>query len=542
LAMGLVGEVHPGTQDHGSVANGGFDTGWRLVPGTVGPLPPLHAKTRSTKPIREMASSESNLAPPLALGIWNVFADEHARGPAPLSVYAIPDSASCIDSVLERHAFTRDGHPMDNWILHGPTREPCRKAVEPTNQVEGELVVGEMEISANRFIRCVEVPPFAAQRLLHNSLPGLSEPGIGSRCSRSECRHEPLQYPASRLSRPPPLGPPYDRGCDDGAMSLKPRAKSQRRAPLHPKGTLRRSASRFAGMAVRDYHRRDWTAYFVHAGTSLEHLAKAYLASIHPSLIADGKSFDSLLHACGRGAHARTPREAMRTIGATDAVNRCGQILPSIANMRQDLDLLIQARNGAVHMGEATGRSAEDSLVALLRASRELLTEGGWDEATYWGQYAGFATTRLAESANAARVRVADRLGKAQVDFENQFGGLDPSLRASLLNNIVNSYARLSDDQQFVKCPACLTDVLADGVLEVDWKPDFDVGDFGEPLVSGEYPEITFFPGALHCRACHLDLDGGEEVEAAGVPQSIEIMDFDTEKLYKDRYADEESL
>jgi hypothetical protein len=87
---------------------------------------------------------------------------------------------------------------------------------------------------------------------------------------------------------------------------------------------------RFSRMALRDYLATDWTMFFVHSGTGLEQLAKAYLASFHPSLIADGKSFDSLLHACGRGGHARTPREAMRTIGAAEAISRCGQILPRL--------------------------------------------------------------------------------------------------------------------------------------------------------------------------------------------------------------------
>ena len=315
--------------------------------------------------------------------------------------------------------------------------------------------------------------------------------------------------------------------------------RSVRKPPIHPKGALRKSASRFAQAAVGDYLNRDWTAFFVHAGTALEHLAKAYLASIHPSLIADGRSFDSLLHACGRGGLAKIPRESMRTIGATAAVERCGLVLPAIANMRQDLDALVQARNGAVHMGEGSERQAEQSLVALFRASRHMLAEGGWDEATYWGNQSDFVKTQLSDSANEARLHVSQLAAKAKMEFEKRFGGHDAETRQALLSAIVATYSKQSDEEQFIYCPVCETEVLAEGALEIEWKPEWDRGDFGEPVVSGEYPEVTFYPGHMHCRACDLELDGEDEMHAAGVEESIELMDFDTRELYRERYMDD---
>lgn len=317
--------------------------------------------------------------------------------------------------------------------------------------------------------------------------------------------------------------------------SEQSRVRAPRKTAPHPKGVLRRSASRFSRMALRDYLASDWPAFFVHAGTGLEQLAKAYLASFHPSLIADSKSFDALLHSCGRGAHARTPREAMRTITASEALNRCGQILPAVANMRADLDVLVQSRNGAVHIGEASERFAERSLLAFLRASRQLIGEGGWDEGAFWGKFASFVGTRLSESANAARIRVATLVAKAQVDFDQRFGRLDPETRRTLLDTIVSTYVKRNDDDQFVECPACHTDTLAGGTLEVEWSDES-----GNQLMMEEpYPEVTFFPGHLDCRVCGLVLDGEEEIQASTVPESIELVDFDSDELYRDRFWDD---
>lgn len=316
--------------------------------------------------------------------------------------------------------------------------------------------------------------------------------------------------------------------------------KTRASRPPALRGVLRKGASRFSRMAVRDYLARDWTAFFVHAGTGLEQLAKAYLASIDPSLVADGRSFDSLLHACGKGVHARTPREAMRTIGAADALTRCGQILPAIANMREEVDVLVQSRNGAIHIGEASGRRAERSLIAFLRASRQLLGEGGWDESAYWGKFKDFVDTRLSESANAARIRVASLVAKAQVEFDQRFARIDEEMRKAMLATIIATYVPSSDEDQMLDCPACGTEVMASGSLEVDWQPEFERDEFEDPVISDVYPEVSFFPGHLDCRACGLVLDGQEELVAAGVPDSIGLVDFDPERFYLELMSDEE--
>ncbi|MFF3847927.1 hypothetical protein [Streptomyces sp. NPDC002328] len=64
-----------------------------------------------------------------------------------------------------------------------------------------------------------------------------------------------------------------------------------------------------------------------HAGIAAEHLLKAYLASLHPALIAEARHFDSLLHTTGHGTHSSIPANQVKTIGLVEAHSRVLQIL-----------------------------------------------------------------------------------------------------------------------------------------------------------------------------------------------------------------------
>jgi hypothetical protein len=156
----------------------------------------------------------------------------------------------------------------------------------------------------------------------------------------------------------------------------KPRAREV--PPL--KESLVSGATKFLRMAVRDHLDGDASGFFIHAGTGLEQLVKAYLASIDPVLVVDGKDFDSLLHASGRGRHAEIPLTRMRTITMNEALIRCGRILPSLRNLSGDLALLTAARNGAIHAGLVAKEDEEASYVALLKSVRQIL--GGQAESS----------------------------------------------------------------------------------------------------------------------------------------------------------------
>lgn len=305
------------------------------------------------------------------------------------------------------------------------------------------------------------------------------------------------------------------------------------------KDQFRAGSSRFAQRAMREYLEGDRESFLIHAGTALEHLLKAYLASVEPSLVADGHSFDSLLHASGQGRHARVPPEQMRTITTREALTRCGQILPAVGNLASDLVLLVEARNGVVHLAFTSSESVDRSLVAFLRACRQVLGEAGWDEEEFWGEFQEMFTTRLSESSEAAAVRASEAITSARLRFQETYGHLDDEAQSIIARTIEASYALKGYEEQLVECPACGNQAFVSGRTDVDWEVDWETDEFGEPYASGASPTVTFFPGYLHCKVCGLELDGEDEIANASLDESWQLEDVDPADFYEDWSTDD---
>jgi hypothetical protein len=299
---------------------------------------------------------------------------------------------------------------------------------------------------------------------------------------------------------------------------------------------LRESSASFAQSALRAFLDEDGSVFLLHAATALEQLAKSFLASVHASLIA-GNDFDSLLHACEQSSHARKPRSRMKTITAHDALERSGQLLPQLDNLKKSLQILILVRNGVVHAGMIEPKAEEAVLVPFLRACDHLLAAmPSADREKFWGDTIDIVDARLSKSADAAEIRAADAIASARHKFEARYGSMSPSLRSGLIANIESSYTPEKYLQTLASCPACDCRALVHGSYDVDWQPDWDYAD-GEDYVAGAYPVVQFSPGGLECRACDLELEGEDELAAAGVPSTWTLPEDEVNP--RDFYEDE---
>jgi hypothetical protein len=283
---------------------------------------------------------------------------------------------------------------------------------------------------------------------------------------------------------------------------------------------LRASAADFATSALQAHLEKNRAVFLLHAATALEQLSKAFLASIHGSLIA-ANDFDSLLHLSGHSAHTRTPRTRMMTITAQDALVRVGQLVPQVDNLRSSLQLLIWVRNGVVHAGQVEDDA--DVLVPFLRACDHLLADmSDADRESFWGDALEMVDARLSESSDAAKVSAAEALAAARRRFAERYSEIEPALRAAMIATVEDTYVPKRYEQTLRTCPACEQQALVYGSYEVDWEPDWEYSD-GEVWAAGAYPIVRFSPGTLDCRVCGLELDGEAELEAAGVPAMWEL-------------------
>jgi hypothetical protein len=297
---------------------------------------------------------------------------------------------------------------------------------------------------------------------------------------------------------------------------------------------LATSASRFAQSGLRADLDRDDAVCLLHIATALEQLAKAFLASLHGSLIAAPKDFDSLLHVANHSRHARRPPSRMRTITMSEALVRAGQILPAIENLRPSLTLLSDIRNGIVHAGQLEKDETPTVLVPFIAACDHLFAELPQpDRQTFWGEYEELVDVRISESSKADKVLVTEAITRARLEFEQRFSALDVATRRAVLSGIEKTYAPTRYEETLVGCPACDTPCLAHGSFDVDWEPEWEIGDEGEPYSPGAYPVVMFRPGGLECHACGLSLDGEGELRAASISESWQLDDVDPDDLMR---------
>jgi hypothetical protein len=289
---------------------------------------------------------------------------------------------------------------------------------------------------------------------------------------------------------------------------------------------LAQSSGGFARSALQALPDGNHATFLLHAATALEQLAKAVLAAVHPSLIIKAGDFDSLLHACGdERAFWGLGRSRVRTITADDAIKRAGRLVPSLVTLKDDLDVLIDVRNGVAHLGESSQIDAEAVLVSYLKASEDLRAELDLDRVEYWGQFVDLVDTALIEHVKQARIRVETALAAARHEFERRFGALDDVTRASMLLIIEAGYKLDKYDEQLLKCPVCGTQAAVYGSVDIELDEEWDHRE--GYLVDVHLAGVTFTPSYLKCNACDLELDGREELDAAGVGESWKLDDWD---------------
>lgn len=136
-----------------------------------------------------------------------------------------------------------------------------------------------------------------------------------------------------------------------------------------------------------------------------------------------------------------------------------------------------------------------------------------------------------------AHVAVAlDQLGRrlgqleiARQEFEKRFGELDSATREAMLRVIEGGYAPEKYDEQLLDCPACGTPALVFGSVKVEMDEDWD---HHEGVLIGVHPYFTFIPNRLRCSACGIELDGRDELDAAGIAEPWPLEDVDERDFF----------
>ncbi|MFE0181281.1 hypothetical protein [Streptomyces olivaceus] len=261
-----------------------------------------------------------------------------------------------------------------------------------------------------------------------------------------------------------------------------------------------------------------------HAGIAAEHILKAYLASLHPVLIVEGKDFNSMLHATGHGAHASVPAEQVKTIGLTEAHLRVQKVLRKRMPVDQRaLGPLANARNGVAHSGIYDKSEVEAVFTTCLRLIDPLLAELEIGR-SYWGDYQSLHDRLLEESVVAVRVRLEGKLARAKGIFTERYGHLPQKDRELVLATIsrVSPPGYIEHDEP-ATCPACGSPGWLSGDTHVD----------------EEAWAVLFTPFVFTCPACDLRVEHEELEELEGLDEEIKL-DESPEDFYANWEPDED--
>jgi hypothetical protein len=292
---------------------------------------------------------------------------------------------------------------------------------------------------------------------------------------------------------------------------------------------LTRSSSEFAGSALGAMSDGKHSVFLLHAATALEHLAKAVLATRHPSLIAVASrdNFESLLMLVGEG-HQAKPLSRIRTIGAREALDRATRFAPGCAELIDDVTFLVWVRDGIAHLADATAATVDEVLVPYLKTSEEL--RGALidvDRSTYWSGFTDLVESALRENVEQARLRVDAKIAVARDEFARRFAEVDEATKKAVVTAIEASYTTDMYELELLECPVCGTMALASGTLKEEFDEDWD---HREGVLLNVHVLVLFTPNGLSCRACHLELNGRDEMDAAAMGDAF-YLDID-ERAY----------
>jgi hypothetical protein len=281
--------------------------------------------------------------------------------------------------------------------------------------------------------------------------------------------------------------------------------------------------------------------YQLWASLALELLAKAALASIHPSLIVDTqKNPNSLLNAAGIEVNIR-----VATIGADAAYVRLKHTAAPRFNagVYDSCKAMAEMRNAHLHSGELPfeGRNADAWEGAFWHACEIILESMTLDLDAWLGTKEAKATKELLRAISEAKKSAAKkRISEAATAFLEKHPKQKDreALIAASLSQVPylfkKSFKRTLDAHWGEKCPSCSAQAVVggDNTYE-DLADDQDGADEGFEIVESGYAAEE-----LYCPTCGLSLIGEEALEEGGI--DLERVDYNEREIeYEPDYGND---
>ncbi len=273
-------------------------------------------------------------------------------------------------------------------------------------------------------------------------------------------------------------------------------------------------------------HDRDDPRFGLWCAFGLEMLARATVASVSPTLLAEPhRDHIYLLHAVGRGS----PKVDRRSLSAAQLFNLCEVLFSEFKSEQKTSALaLVNRRNAELHTGEnAFGTYTTRQWIAGFYACcQALVAPLGETLTTLLGEAeAKEAEHVLAVAEREVRTRVRGQIAAHRRVFQER-DEVEREAARTLAEETGNRLAHQRHHR--VPCPAC------ESVATVQGDP------LGSPNVVHDDEDGTIVvkqaiaPRRFACPACGLKLDGYAELSAAGLgDQYTRTVGYSPEEYYE---------
>lgn len=310
---------------------------------------------------------------------------------------------------------------------------------------------------------------------------------------------------------------------------LRERIEHHLMPPVAVRRALADSATKFAHRAVDAHLDGEHEHFYLFAGVALEHATKSSLARLNVAFIADNFATSRALFYAEEDA-SKVPVSA-RTIGGAEAVKRAATFVPQFAEHQVAVAKLMDSRNGLAHLGLHGSSDHGQALADMARAITSLLQI---DADEFWGPHAELIRTVIDETVDARSKVVATKIRAAQRRFRERFGSLDEAERRVVL--ATRGAWRTSDlESHTCVCPACDQKAMMSGENVEQY--DVDV-DHRENIILSAGLFLEFRAQSFLCAICGLELEGAEELSAAGLETAFPNEDIDVDEYMAEQAAD----
>jgi len=289
---------------------------------------------------------------------------------------------------------------------------------------------------------------------------------------------------------------------------------------VHPwsKDALLAKAQRYAqGMFATS--RDDWR-FGLASTLVLEFLARAALANVSPTLLADFKSWNNLYYALGYTPNA--PRFIPRSIDITEVFIRLKEAIPAFTTELEGFSAQhINRRNEELHAGTTPFDGLGTNWLArFYETAGVLLSSMGEDLALLVGdEESKLAAQLVAASKDESAKAVAQAISAHKTVWES----MDPSERKKLMQQASVWATRQAGHR--VLCPACGNEALLSGsaISEPIRKLD------GDLIIETQ----DYLPSKFECIACRLKIAGLSQLSACGLGSTYKsTLTYDAAEYY----------